>query len=169
MDTRSFKPELQGLRAVAVLLVLFFHLDARFLSGGYVGVDAFFVLSGYFITTSLVAEIDKTGRIAFLTFYERRFRRLLPAATLVLAAMLVFIAAFPRDQWPHIAREVAAASLYVENLLLAHHSVDYLAFDRVASPVQHFCAIATRQILRTGQSTRRRHAAAPIRKTGQKK
>jgi peptidoglycan/LPS O-acetylase OafA/YrhL len=171
MDARSFKPELQGLRAVAVLLVLFFHLDAGFLSGGYVGVDAFFVLSGYFISTSLVAEIDKTGKIAFLKFYERRFRRLLPAATLVLTAILVFIAAFPRDQWPHIAREVTAASIYVENLLLAHHSVDYLAFDRVASPVQHYWSLSVEEqfyffwpVFLIGAAACRRLVNWPVRK-----
>lgn len=143
-DTR-FMPELQGLRAVAVLLVFVFHLNAHWLSGGYVGVDAFFVLSGYFITGSLVAEIERSGRIRFLDFYERRFRRLLPAAALVLVAIMLGIVAYPRDQWPHIAREVAAAAVYVENLLLAHHSVDYLAFDRAASPVQHYWSLSVEE------------------------
>lgn len=145
MAETRFMPELQGLRAVAVLLVFLFHLDAHWLSGGYVGVDAFFVLSGYFITGSLVAEIERSGRIRFLAFYERRFRRLLPAAALVLVAIMLGIVAYPRDQWPHIAREVAAAAIYAENLLLAHHSIDYLAFDRVASPVQHYWSLSVEE------------------------
>ncbi|MEI5687759.1 acyltransferase family protein [Sphingomonas kyungheensis] len=145
MVREGFKPELQGLRAVAVLLVLVFHLDPAWLRGGYVGVDAFFVLSGYFITTSLIADIDRTGTIDLVGFYARRFRRLLPAAALVLAAMVIGVVVFPRDQWPHIAREVAAAALYVENLFLAHHSVDYLAFDRVASPVQHYWSLSVEE------------------------
>lgn len=171
MVSISFRPELQGLRAVAVLLVLFFHLDAGFLRGGYVGVDAFFVLSGYFITTSLVTEIEQSGKVDFAKFYERRFRRLLPAATLVLVTIIVFIGAFPRDQWPHIAREVVAATLYVENLLLAHHSVDYLAFDRVASPIQHYWSLSVEEqfyvfwpIFLIGAAAFRRVTTWPVRK-----
>ncbi|EZP55141.1 putative O-antigen acetylase [Sphingomonas sp. RIT328] len=171
MVREGFKPELQGLRAVAVLLVLVFHLDPAWLSGGYVGVDAFFVLSGYFITTALVGDLERTGGIDLIGFYARRFRRLLPAAALVLAAMLVGIAAFPQDQWPHIAREVAAAALYVENLFLAHHAVDYLAFDRVASPVQHYWSLSVEEqfylvwpVILLGAAQLRRAIAWPVRR-----
>jgi len=145
MIKEGFKPELQGLRAVAVLLVLVFHLDAGWLSGGYVGVDVFFVLSGYFITEALVSDLERSGRLDLASFYARRFRRLLPAATLVLAVMVLCIGAFPQDQWPHIAREVAAAALYVQNLYLAHHAVDYLAFNRIASPVQHYWSLSVEE------------------------
>jgi peptidoglycan/LPS O-acetylase OafA/YrhL len=76
----TYRKELQGLRAVAVLAVVADHLDARWLTGGFVGVDVFFVISGYLITGLLIEEHQRTGRIALRSFYGRRVRRLLPAA-----------------------------------------------------------------------------------------
>ena len=79
-----FRPEVQGLRAVAVLLVLVYHLDPELLPGGYVGVDVFFVISGFLITSLLLREVREHGRVSLAGFYVRRVRRLLPAATVVL-------------------------------------------------------------------------------------
>ena len=79
----SFRPEIEGLRAVAILLVVGYHLGIPGLHGGYVGVDVFFVLSGYLITSLLVREIESTGALDFLAFYSRRARRLLTALVLV--------------------------------------------------------------------------------------
>jgi peptidoglycan/LPS O-acetylase OafA/YrhL len=145
MTSDTFRPELQGLRAVAVLLVYVFHLEAGLLSGGYVGVDAFFVLSGYLITGSLVSELARTGRIDFYAFYERRFRRLLPTAALVLLAIVLAAGILPRDRWPSIGREVIASSVYLENWFLAHHSVDYLAVDNSPGPVQHYWSLSVEE------------------------
>ena len=84
------KPEhrrdIEGLRAIAVLLVVLYHCGVPFLPGGYVGVDVFFVISGFLITALLLRERAATGRISIAGFYARRMRRLLPAATLVTAA-----------------------------------------------------------------------------------
>src|SRR5690606_8329219 len=79
------RPEIQGLRAVAVSAVLLFHVWPDLVSGGYVGVDVFFVISGFLITSLLIREVEAKGSIDFRSFYLRRARRLLPAAALVLA------------------------------------------------------------------------------------
>ena len=84
----SFRPDIEGLRAVAILLVVSFHAGIPWLHGGFVGVDVFFVLSGYLITDLLVAEVERTGKVDFPRFYARRIRRLLPAALLMLFCVL---------------------------------------------------------------------------------
>src|SRR6478752_656609 len=86
---RGFRPEIQGLRAVAVLLVIAYHLYPGRVTGGYVGVDVFFVLSGFLITSHLVREAASTGHLSLTGFWARRIRRLLPASLLVLAVCAV--------------------------------------------------------------------------------
>ena len=83
-EDRPFRPDVEGLRAVAVLLVVLFHSGVSALSGGYVGVDVFFVISGFVITGVLLRERSTTGRTSILAFYGRRCRRIIPAATLVI-------------------------------------------------------------------------------------
>lgn len=78
-ERSSYQPEIDGLRALAVLAVLFYHLDFGWAPGGFVGVDVFFVLSGYLITRLIAGEIESSGRFDFAAFYMRRFRRLFPA------------------------------------------------------------------------------------------
>ena len=88
----GFRPDIQGLRAIAVMLVLLYHSGVSALSGGYVGVDVFFVISGFLITTHLLEALEREGRIRFGAFYAKRARRILPAALLV--AMLTVLAAW---------------------------------------------------------------------------
>src|SRR5580698_11229057 len=83
---RRFRPDVEGLRAVAVLLVVLYHAAVPGLTGGYVGVDVFFVISGFVITGLLLRERSRTHRTSILDFYARRCRRILPAATLVILA-----------------------------------------------------------------------------------
>ncbi|MGW3957512.1 acyltransferase family protein [Streptomyces sp. NPDC004752] len=113
LGSDGFRPDIQALRALAVGLVVLNHLWPTWLTGGYVGVDVFFVISGYLISTHLIREIDGTGRIRIAQFYARRARRLLPAAFLVL--FCVVVAAFflvPHAQWAAYAHEVMAGALY---------------------------------------------------------
>ncbi|MFD0775231.1 acyltransferase family protein, partial [Streptomonospora algeriensis] len=143
---RRFLPEVQGLRAVAVALVLVYHVDHDLLPGGYVGVDVFFVISGFLITSLLLREARTEGRVALGRFYIRRIRRILPAAGVVLAA--TGLAAFwllPEPRLAGTAKELVASALYAENLLLAEQSVDYLAAESAASPVQHFWSLAVEE------------------------
>lgn len=145
-DHLKFRPDIQGLRAIAVLLVLLFHVWPTTLPGGYIGVDVFFVISGYLITGLLVREFEREGRISLLAFYARRIRRLLPAATLTLAAVAIGSYFFlPAATWSDLSKEVLASGLYVENLLLVSKSVDYLALQEAASPVQHYWSLSVEE------------------------
>ena len=138
--------EIQGLRAVAVLLVLLFHLWPGHLPGGYIGVDVFFVISGYLITSLLLREVDRTGTVRLREFWARRARRLLPAAFLVLAVSAVGVLLLePRLVWPQFFREILAAGLYVENWVLALDSVNYLAAENTPSPAQHYWTLSAEE------------------------
>ncbi|PHR81064.1 acyltransferase family protein [Henriciella sp.] len=138
-----FRSDIQGLRAVAVLLVLVFHVFPSALPGGYVGVDVFFVISGFLISGLLVKEQERDGRINLLKFYERRIRRLLPAATLVLVAGAAGSAVFlPQLRWMETAQQLLASALYVENWYLYFQSVDYLRADAAPSPFQHYWSLS---------------------------
>ena len=126
--------------------VLLYHLWPNRLSGGFVGVDVFFVISGYLITSHLIRERAKTGRIALGTFWARRAARLLPASLLVLLvvgiATLIWV---PTALWPQFFGDMTASALYVQNWHLLFDSVDYLAADNLASPVQHFWTLSAEE------------------------
>jgi peptidoglycan/LPS O-acetylase OafA/YrhL len=141
--TESFRQDIQGLRGLAVLFVLIFHLWPASLSGGYVGVDVFFVISGYLITRQLQRELESTGTLSLGRFYGRRIRRLLPAATVVLlATAMATVALMPVFRWHDIANDIVASALYVQNWRLAWQSVDYLAVDEAGGPLRHFWSLA---------------------------
>jgi len=146
-DARSrFRPDIEGLRGVAVLMVLVFHAGVSVLPGGFAGVDVFFVISGFLITGLLVREVELSGRVRLLAFYARRAKRLLPAASVVLlAAGLLTWAVLPRIRWAETAGDLIASAVYVVNWRLADRSVDYLAEDSVASPVQHYRSLAVEE------------------------
>ncbi|WP_316042349.1 acyltransferase family protein [Nocardiopsis sp. CNR-923] len=137
---------MQGLRAVAVLLVLVYHLDPRLLPGGYVGVDVFFVISGFLITSLLLREATEHGRVGLRRFYVRRVRRLLPASTVVLAATgAAALVLLPVTRLTDTAWQLVASAAYVENLYLADQAVDYLAAETPPSPVQHFWSLSVEE------------------------
>ena len=140
-----FRGDVQGLRAVAVLLVLVDHSGLP-LTGGYVGVDVFFVISGFLITGMLADELRRTGTLSLRDFYARRARRLLPAAATVLAATGVLtVALVPRIRWSDIAHDIVASSLYVQNWRLAELSVDYQEPGETVSPLQHFWSLSVEE------------------------
>ena len=140
------RPEIQALRALAVSLVVLYHVVPLRLPGGYVGVDVFFVVSGFLITSHLLREVDRRGRVRLGHFWARRARRLLPAALLVLLATAVAMFVWvPQTYWQPFLREIGASALYVENWLLAGDAVDYLAHTNAASPAQHYWSLSTEE------------------------
>ncbi|MET8760218.1 acyltransferase family protein [Lentzea sp. NPDC004782] len=142
----AFRTDVQALRAIAVLAVVVNHFWPDGLTGGYVGVDVFFVISGFLITSHLDHEIIRTSRVRLARFYARRVRRLLPAAFLVLAFSVVtayFLLPYPR--WTATAEESFAAAYYWENWLLAAKSVNYSAQSQAASLVQHYWSLSVEE------------------------
>jgi peptidoglycan/LPS O-acetylase OafA/YrhL len=141
-----FRADVEGMRAVAVLLVMLFHSGLAVVRGGFVGVDVFFVISGFLITTQLGTELFETKTISLARFYARRAKRLLPAAFVVLATTLIGVWwAFPRTRWAEIGGDIVGSALYVVNWRLADRSVDYLAQDIAPSPVQHYWSLAVEE------------------------
>ncbi|MFD6448780.1 acyltransferase family protein [Promicromonospora sp. NPDC060204] len=141
----ALRADIQALRAVAVLAVVLFHLWPNRLTGGYVGVDVFFVISGFLITSHIVRDVD-AGRFSVTEFWSRRILRLLPASLLVLAVTAAGVWALaPVQHWEQWFREIAASGLYAENWVLAADAVDYLAAENVPSPVQHYWSLSAEE------------------------
>ncbi|HEY4558878.1 MAG TPA: acyltransferase family protein [Enteractinococcus sp.] len=140
-----FRPDIQGLRAVAVGLVLLYHAGLPLFPGGYVGVDVFFVISGFLITGMLVRQSMERGRIDIADFYARRIRRILPAATVVLAFVAIgTLLILPRTRWDEIGVEIIASAFYLVNWVFAG-GTDYLNAEQAASPIQHFWTLAVEE------------------------
>ena len=137
----GFRPDIQGLRAIAVGLVVLYHAGVAPLSGGFVGVDVFFVISGFLITTHLLEALETSGRISFGAFYAKRARRILPASLLV--AALTVLAAWtwmPPLLMDEVFRGAVATALYVPNILFALDGTDYLA-ETSPSVFQHYWSL----------------------------
>lgn len=142
----SFRADIEGLRGVAVLLVLLFHASIPGFNGGFVGVDVFFVISGYLITGMLFREYEATGKISLQNFYARRVRRLLPASALVLVVTLVAsIILLPPLSLPSVAIDISAAALYVSNIVFAFRATDYFAAGSAPSPILHFWSLGVEE------------------------
>ena len=145
-EPREFRADIQGLRAVAILLVVLYHAQLPGLSGGYVGVDVFFVISGYLITGQLQRELVRTGRVNLLSFYARRARRLLPSALIVITTVVVVARYWgPLLQVKATAWDGIYASIYAINYRLAANGVDYQQAAGPASPLQHFWSLAVEE------------------------
>ncbi|MDQ0734375.1 acyltransferase family protein [Arthrobacter agilis] len=140
------RKDIQALRALAVTFVVLNHAAPDLLPGGYVGVDVFFVISGYLITKHLMGELSATGRLRLGSFYARRAARLLPAAMVVsVVSLVVAWLALPYTRWTGIAQETIAANVYVENWVLALKAVDYSAQTESASPLQHYWSLSVEE------------------------
>ncbi|WP_417554586.1 acyltransferase family protein [Microbacterium sp.] len=138
--------DIQGIRALAVALVVAFHLNPAALPGGYIGVDVFFVVSGFLITAHLMREIERTGTVNLFSFWARRIRRLIPAALLVLTASAIAVVAFlPRAVLQQNMSEIAYATGYILNWNLAANSVDYLNSHNTPSIVQHYWSLSVEE------------------------
>ena len=142
----GFRPDIEGLRGVAVLLVVLFHVHLPGVAGGFIGVDVFFVLSGFLITGLLVREATRTGRINFVQFCARRTRRLLPAAVLVLAATIVVgsVVFSPLEQRT-FAKSAIATSAYLSNVQFMRQAADYFGADAAADPFLHTWSLAVEE------------------------
>ncbi|NNC12920.1 acyltransferase [Planctomonas sp. JC2975] len=142
------RPEIQALRALAVVGTITFHTWPGYIPGGDAGVDVFFVVSGFLITGMLVREVDRTGGISFRRFYGRRIRRLLPAAYVVIAFSAVMTLTFvPRIQWGYFFHEMLAAALGVENWseLANSQSTDAVLRHLPPTPVLHYWSLGVEE------------------------
>ena len=138
------RQDVQGLRAVAVLLVVLYHFDLG-VKGGYLGVDMFFVISGYVISRSTLGEIQREGRFDIRTFYLRRIRRLLPAIALVslITAAVSLIALSPLGQQQIASKMLLSASTYVSNIVLIGSG--YFALESRFNPLLHLWSLAVEE------------------------
>jgi peptidoglycan/LPS O-acetylase OafA/YrhL len=146
----GFRRDIEGVRAIAVLLVLLFHAAIGPFSGGFIGVDVFFVVSGFLITSLLLGEVARTGTVSLPGFWARRARRLLPASCIVIVTTLI------AAQWLYdplllgnLAREVLATCAFVINYLFAfregHGDGGYFDADIAKSPLLHFWSLAVEE------------------------
>ncbi len=135
-------PALDGLRGLSVVAVLAFHGQLPWASGGYLGVSAFFTLSGFLITSLLIAELASTGRVDLKAFWARRCRRLLPAGLAGLALILVTTAVAPELGIPGLRGDVFAAVTDVANWRFVVDGTSYADLFRSSSPVQHYWSLA---------------------------
>jgi peptidoglycan/LPS O-acetylase OafA/YrhL len=142
----GFRPDIQGLRAIAVTLVLLSHAGFGFAAGGYVGVDVFFVLSGFLITSLLVKEVYDTGNISIAGFYARRARRILPAASAVTIATIIGAWLwFPITRLEAVLQDAFTVIVYVVNYRFIAQETEYLNADQMPSPFQQFWSLAVEE------------------------
>ena len=136
--------QIQGLRAFAAIVVTLFH--ARLVPGGFIGVDIFYVISGYLITGLILREIDATGHLSLNAFYQRRIKRLLPTSVFVLfATALVGWFVLPVITRDSLGRDLFAASAYISNYLFAWWQNDYQNLDATPSPFIHYWSLAVEE------------------------
>ncbi len=143
---RHFRADIEGLRAVAVLGVLLWHAGVAWLPGGFAGVDVFFVVSGFLMSSLLLEEARERGRIDVGRFYARRARRLLPAAlTALVGTGVLTLLLLPRSRWAEIGGDLLASATFLVNWRMASRSVDYLDLERAPSPLQHYWSLAVEE------------------------
>jgi len=141
----GYLPSLDGLRAISVMAVLLYHAEIGWLSGGFLGVEVFFVISGYLITSLLLAERQRSGTISLRGFWVRRARRLLPALYLLLLATSAWWLLFVRDEVGHVRGDVLAAVTYVTNWWLVFSKQSYFAQAGRPSPFRHLWSLAVEE------------------------
>ncbi len=144
-NTAEFRPDIEGLRGIAILLVLLFHAGLPWTPGGFIGVDVFFVISGFLITGKLWRESQQPGGLSIAKFYAWRIRRLLPAALVAVAliSLVGLLIAAPLDR-SELAADGAASALSLANMRFIG-SVDYFAPTSSPSPFLHFWSLSVEE------------------------
>jgi peptidoglycan/LPS O-acetylase OafA/YrhL len=144
--TKWHRDDVQGLRAIAVLTVIASHANVPFLPGGFVGVDVFFVISGFLISQLLFREVEKSGRLSIPGFYARRARRILPAATLVTVATIVATAIWlSAIDLVEVVKDALWAVFFAANIHFAAVGTDYFAQEEPPSPLQHYWSLSVEE------------------------
>ena len=141
-----WRRDIQGLRGVAILAVVIYHADPSLLPGGFIGVDLFFVISGFLITGLLMRELEERGTISLRRFYARRIRRLLPMAFIVIAATVIAadLLQAPLDA-TRTAKDALSSALFVANYRFALEQTNYLYAGVGLSPFQHFWSLGVEE------------------------
>jgi peptidoglycan/LPS O-acetylase OafA/YrhL len=141
--TGGFRTDIEGLRAVAIVAVLLCHAGIPLFAGGYIGVDVFFVISGFLITRLLLGELDRHGTISLRRFYARRAKRLLPLSAILLGAVAVLsLLLLSPLRATEVSGDIVSSALYAANWHFAQQSVDYFAQGLEPSPVLHLWSLA---------------------------
>ncbi|MFB3195122.1 acyltransferase family protein [Staphylococcus pseudintermedius] len=136
-----YMPGLDGVRAVAVIAIIIYHLNPQWLSGGFLGVDTFFVISGYLITSLLLTEYHNTGKIELMSFWLRRVKRLIPAVLFLVMGVIVLSLIFMPMEIQKVRADSIAAIFYVSNWWYIMQNVDY--FEQFAvQPLKHLWSLA---------------------------
>ncbi|MGV3041542.1 acyltransferase family protein [Staphylococcus rostri] len=139
-----YLPGLDGLRAISVIGIIIYHLNAQWLSGGFLGVDTFFVISGYLITSLLLFEYENYGRIDLITFWLKRFKRLIPAMLFVVLFSVIYVLFFEPEILKAIKGDAVAALIYVSNWWYIFQDIDY--FDQFKPmPLKHLWSLAVEE------------------------
>ena len=139
-----YLPGLDGLRAIAVVSVMLYHANSSWLSGGFLGVEVFFVISGYLITLLLIAEKERTGRVQLGQFWFRRARRLLPALFMMMGGLAVYMALFDRRPMGQTRGDLLAGTFYVSNWFQVWAGQSYTAAEAFA-PLRHLWSLAVEE------------------------
>lgn len=148
MMGKGYRPDIDGLRAVSIVSVLAFHAGLSFLPGGFVGVDVFFVISGYLISKLLIDEFDETNKISLLGFWARRVRRLAPALLLVVSVVLVtstFLLERISGEIGGLARAAMATLLINANHFFLRESGDYFGASAETNPFLHMWSLSVEE------------------------
>ncbi|RIM18728.1 acyltransferase, partial [Staphylococcus chromogenes] len=141
VHAQRYLPGLDGFRAIAVIAIIIFHLNPQWLPGGFLGVDTFFVISGFLITSLLITEYDKTGKIDLPAFWLRRVKRLIPAVLFMLAVVLTYTLIFEPSIILALKKDAIAAIFYVSNWWYIAQDVDYFNQFSIA-PLKHLWSLA---------------------------
>lgn len=141
----GYRPDIDGLRAIAVIGVVLFHAYPQWVKGGFIGVDLFFVISGYLISSIILRELD-VGAFSLRDFYARRIRRLFPALLLVLVSYLAFGAFMMLSfEYRHLAKHVVTSTVFVQNLALMRESGNYFGGNSEEKPLMHLWSLGVEE------------------------